>query len=141
MATETTSQTSPVPDARAFELRVTPDRTQLFAFGAITWNRHKIHFDRAQAQAEGFADVVVQRGLLGNFLARSVSAWAGPRARIERLTWKVLRSTFPDHELRCQGEVTAVAEERGERLVDCALRIVNPEGHHIADGAARVRFR
>jgi len=39
-----------------FELRVTPNRTQLFTFGAITWNRHVIHFDRTQAQAEGFSD-------------------------------------------------------------------------------------
>jgi len=141
MSIHTTHAASTVPDARAFELRVTPDRTQLFAFGAITWNRHKIHFDRVHAMAEGYPDVVVQRGLLGNFLARAVAAWAGPEARIERLSWKVLHSAFPDRELCCQGEVSAVWEDRGERLVECVLRIVDPDGLRVVDGAARVRFQ
>src|SRR5689334_1264407 len=110
------------PEERAFELRVTPNRTQLFAFGAVTWNRHKIHFDRTHAQAEGHRDVVVQRGLLGNFLARSIETWAGESGRIERLRWKVSRSAFPDEELRCQGMVTNVREEAGARIVECALR-------------------
>ncbi len=128
-----------IPQTRAFELRVTPTRTQLFTFGAITWNRHKIHFDRAHAEAEGFRDVVVQRGLLGNFLARSVLAWSGPAGRLERLHWKVQNSAFPDQELRCQGEVTAVSEDGS--VVDCTLRILDPQGANVASGEARVRFR
>jgi len=131
---------SQIPEASAFELRVTPSRTQLFTFCAITWNRHKIHFDRAQAEAEGFKDVVVQRGLLGNFLARSVAGWAGADAHLERLMWKVNQSAFPDQELRCQGEVTKVSEEGETRVVDCALRIMNPDGAQVAAGEARVRF-
>lgn len=129
-----------IPEARAFELRVTPNRTQVFTFGAITWNRHKIHFDRAQAEAEGFSDVVVQRGLLGNFLARSVTGWAGTEGRLERLQWKVIQSAFPDQELRCQGEVTKVSEEGGASVVDCSLRIMNPDGAQVVLGEARVRF-
>lgn len=132
---------SQIPEARAFELRVTPSRTQLFSFGAITWNRHKIHFDRAHAEAEGFEDVVVQRGLLGDFLARSVQRWAGPGARLERLMWKVSQSAFPDQELRCQGEVTKVSREGEASVAECALRIMNPEGAQIAAGEARVRFQ
>ena len=129
-----------IPDQRAFELRVTPNRTQLFAFGAITWNRHKIHFDRAHAEAEGFPDVVVQRGLLGNFLARTIESWAGESAEIEQLRWKVLRSAFPDAELRCQGMVTKVSEAAGARVVECALRILDQAGEQVAVGDARVRF-
>lgn len=132
---------SQIPEVSVFELRVTPSRTQLFTFGAITWNRHKIHFDLAQAQAEGFSDVVVQRGLLGNFLARSVVRWAGPGGRLERLAWKVTQSAFPDQELRCEGVVAKVSEEEGTHVVDCVLRIVNPEGTQVAAGEARVRFR
>jgi hydroxyacyl-ACP dehydratase HTD2-like protein with hotdog domain len=132
---------SQIPEARAFELRVTPSRTQLFSFCAITWNRHKIHFDRAHAEAEGFKDVVVQRGLLGDFLARSVQRWAGPSARLERLSWKVSQSAFPDQELRCQGEVTRVSREGEASVAECTLRIMNPEGAQVAAGEARVRFR
>jgi hydroxyacyl-ACP dehydratase HTD2-like protein with hotdog domain len=131
----------PIPEARAFELRVTPSRTQLFTFGAVTWNRHKIHFDREEARAEGFSDVVVQRGLLGNFLARSVARWASADGCLERLVWRVHQSAFPDQELRCEGEVTTVSEVDEARVVDCALRIMNPDGALVAAGEARVRFR
>ncbi|MDX2086935.1 MAG: hypothetical protein SFX73_03745 [Kofleriaceae bacterium] len=124
----------------AFELRVTPSRIQLFTFGAITWNRHKIHFDRAHAQAEGHDDVVVQRGLLGNFLARSVARWAGAAGRLERLQWKVIQSAFPDQELRCQGAVTRVSETADGTVVECAVQILDPRGAQVAVGEARVRF-
>lgn len=124
----------------AFELRVTPSRTQLSAFCAVTWNRHKIHLDRAHAQAEGHHDVVVQRGLLGNFLARSVLHWAGRAGRLERLQWKVLQSAFPDQELRCQGAVINVTETEAGAVVECALQILDPNGGQVAVGEARVRF-
>jgi hydroxyacyl-ACP dehydratase HTD2-like protein with hotdog domain len=129
-----------IPEARAFELRVIPSRTQLFTFGAITWNRHKIHFDRAHAEAEGFSDVVVQRGLLGNFLARSVARWAGAAGHLERLQWKVQQSAFPDQELRCLGEVTKVLEGGAGSIVECALQILDARGGQVAVGEARVRF-
>lgn len=82
----------------------TPTKTQLFMFSAITWNRHQIHFDKDQAQAEGFPDVAVQRGLIGNFFARAL--WSWKLGRISRLQWKVTQSAFPGRELRCEGRVT-----------------------------------
>lgn len=121
-------------------LRITPTRTQLFSFSAITWNRHKIHFDQAQARLEGFPDVVVQRGLLGNFLARFVTERAGPGARLERLQWKVLRSAFPEQEIACTGEVIEVSEIGGAKAAVCSLKITNHDGQEIAVGEAGVRF-
>lgn len=129
-----------IPHDPAFELCVTPDRRQLSAFGVVTCNRHKIHFDREHAQAEGHHDVVVQRGLLGNFLARCVVRWAGPTGRLERLHWKVLQSAFPDQELRCQGAVTCTTETTDGTVVECALQILDPGGGQVAVGEARVRF-
>ena len=109
-------------------------------FSAVTWNRHKIHFDKDQAMAEGFPDVAVQRGLIGNYLARLVTSWAGQDGRLQRLHWKVTRSAFPEQELRCQGTITDVASLHEVTRVDCALRVLNPEFEQVATGDARVRF-
>lgn len=128
------------PGVSLGELRLTPTRSQVFMFSAVTWNRHRIHFDKEQAAAEGFPDVAVQRGLLGNYLVQLVGAWAGKPARIQRLHWRVIRSAFPEQELRCQGIVTDVAKLRDITRVDCALRILNPKYEQVAVGDARVRF-
>ena len=129
-----------IPGTRIGELRVTPSKTQMFMFSAITWNRHQIHFNRDQAEAEGFSDVAVQRGLLGNFLSRLMTDWAGGSGRLIRLQWKVVKSAFPGEELTCQGEVTAVTDAGVAKQVDCAIRILNSAGELIATGEARVEF-
>lgn len=109
-------------------------------FSAITWNRHQIHFNKDQAEAEGFPDVAVQRGLIGNFLARFVMGWAGGAATLERLQWKVMQSAFPGKELKCQGEVTAVSESGDARKINCALWIENSDGAQVAAGEAIVNI-
>ncbi|MGW4804546.1 FAS1-like dehydratase domain-containing protein [Kitasatospora sp. NPDC004272] len=54
----------PVPDAPwSFELR--PDPTLLFRFSALTYNAHRIHYDRDYATGtEGYPDLVVHGPLL-----------------------------------------------------------------------------
>ena len=66
------SVTAPIP-----ELTVCPDYVQVFMFSAITWNRHHIHYSKDAALSEGLPDVVVQRALIGNFLARLITNWVG----------------------------------------------------------------
>lgn len=122
------------------ELRVTPSKTQLFMFSAITWNRHQIHFNKDQAIAEGFPDVAVQRGLIGNFLSRLVYDWAQPYGELEKLQWKVIQSAFPGQELCCQGQVIEVAELNGTQKLTCALQVINHNGKTVATGEAKVKF-
>ena len=87
---ENVSATTQIP-----ELIVRPDRTQIFMFSAITWNRHLIHYSKDAAISEGLPDIVVQRALIGNFLARLITDWVGDSAELRRLTWKVTRSALP----------------------------------------------
>lgn len=122
------------------ELRLTPTRSQLFMFSAVTWNRHQIHFDKDRARAEGLPDVAVQRGLIGNYLARLTTAWAGEFGHLERLYWRVTRSAFPGQELRCRGEISEVGTYRDATQVACVLRVLNPDDDQVAEGKARVRF-
>jgi hypothetical protein len=75
-------------------------------FSAITWNRHRIHYEPDAARAEGHADVVAQRALIGNLFARHVQTWLGTEGRLQRLGWRVLASATPGQRLRCQGAIT-----------------------------------
>jgi acyl dehydratase len=122
------------------DLLVTPTAAQVFMFSAVTWNRHHIHYSAEAARAEGHPDIVVQRGLLGNFLARLLTSWLSKRGRIHTLHWKVLRSAVPGAPLRCEGEVVERADRGALRLLRCALRIVDVNANPIAEGAAEVEL-
>jgi acyl dehydratase len=88
------------------ELTVVPDAQQVFMFSAVTWNRHRIHYSREAAQREGLPDIVVQRGLIGNFFARHAQRWMGAAGTVRRLAWQVHASAFPGQALHCRGAVT-----------------------------------
>ncbi|MEZ5409743.1 MAG: hypothetical protein R2761_17070 [Acidimicrobiales bacterium] len=117
------------------ELQVPVDTVHIFMFSAITWNRHLIHYDLNQANAEGHQSVVAQRGLLGNYFARLVIGWLAGRGEMTRLGWKVVRSAVPGDTLVCRGSVVAV--DGGQ--VDVALEMVNDAGV-VATGTASVRI-
>jgi hydroxyacyl-ACP dehydratase HTD2-like protein with hotdog domain len=117
-----------------------PDVKQLFMFSAITWNRHSIHYNRQCAREEGLPDVVVQRGLIGNFFAQLLDQWMQDRGDILRLEWKVVRSAIPGDTLTCSGVVRRKFSRRGDTLFECDLEMVNQEADAIAKGVGTVRF-
>jgi hydroxyacyl-ACP dehydratase HTD2-like protein with hotdog domain len=122
------------------ELAVTPDCTQVFMFSAATWNRHHIHFDKDAAIVEGHAGVVVQRGLIGNFLSRLVTSWLGDRGEIRELSWKVVRSAQPNRTLRCLGHVKGEEREGARHFVLCELQALDDQGQQVATGDAKVEL-
>jgi len=122
------------------ELVVVPDHMHIFMFSAITWNRHHVHYNKDAAISEGLPDVVVQRALLGNYIARAVTDWARDEAEIRELSWKVLSSATPNSRLRCQGSVTGASTEGARKSLVCELRIVRDDEQVVASGRARVEL-
>jgi hydroxyacyl-ACP dehydratase HTD2-like protein with hotdog domain len=122
------------------DLVITPTHAQVFMFSAATWNRHHIHYSKDAALAEGLPDVVVQRGLIGNFLARLVTSWLREGGEIRELSWKVVQSALPGKPLRCQGVVTGEQAAGASRFVICELKVVNDQEQTIATGEAEVEL-
>lgn len=120
------------------ELQITPSSAQLFMFSAVTWNRHRIHYSKDAALDEGHPDIVVQRALLGNFMARHVGRWLGDHGRILQLSWRVVKSATPGHLLRCQGTATAQSRPSGAGQMRCALRIIDSSDSLVSTGEAVV---
>jgi hydroxyacyl-ACP dehydratase HTD2-like protein with hotdog domain len=122
------------------ELIVRPDHTQVFMFSAVTWNRHHIHYSKDAAIGEGLPDVVVQRALIGNFLARLITSWTGARAELRKLAWKVTRSALPGKVIVCRGKVKERIDSEDEKRLICEVTASNENDELIAYGEATVVF-
>jgi hydroxyacyl-ACP dehydratase HTD2-like protein with hotdog domain len=122
------------------ELVVCPDRTQVFMFSAITWNRHHIHYSKDDAVSEGLPDIVVQRGLIGNFLARLITNWIGNSAELCKLTWKVTRSALPGNDIVCRGKINERIDSEDEKYLICEVTASNENDELIASGEAKIVF-
>jgi 3-methylfumaryl-CoA hydratase len=70
------------------------DPVRLFRFSALTFNAHRIHYDRDYARAtEGYADLVVQGPYLAVLLMDFFSS-ACPAATVTRASFRARRPTF-----------------------------------------------
>ena len=132
---ENVSVTTQIP-----ELIVCPDHTQVFMFSAVTWNRHHIHYSKDAAISEGLPDIVVQRALIGNFLARLITDWIGDGAELRKLEWKVTRSALPGKDIVCRGKIKERIDSEDEKYVICEVTASNENDELIASGDAVVVF-
>jgi hydroxyacyl-ACP dehydratase HTD2-like protein with hotdog domain len=119
-------------------LRKVPTTLQLFRYSAVTWNAHRIHYEREYAQKEGHPDVLVQAHLHGAFLAQMITDWAGPRARLVAFGWSNRGRAVPGDTLTCTGRVTAKSVDGGCRLVELEIAETNQRGEVCAPGKATV---
>ncbi|MGF6637410.1 FAS1-like dehydratase domain-containing protein [Paraburkholderia sp. MM6662-R1] len=89
---------APAPNAAPGDARwqreITPSEVLLFRYSALTFNGHRIHYDRAYAQqAEGYPDLVVHGPLIATLLLDLVTH-ALPGASVREYTYKAIRPTF-----------------------------------------------
>jgi hydroxyacyl-ACP dehydratase HTD2-like protein with hotdog domain len=80
----------------------------LVAYGAATWDWHRLHYDLEYARSRNLPGVIVDGQAFGALLARAALDWAGPRAFIRRLSFKMKSMAFAGDTLRAEGEVAEV---------------------------------
>jgi hydroxyacyl-ACP dehydratase HTD2-like protein with hotdog domain len=115
-----------------------PTTIQLFRYSAVTWNAHRIHYEREYALKEGHPDVLVQAHLHGAFLAQMITGWAGPRGRLVSFGWSNRARAIPGDTLTCTGRVTAKRVDGERRVVDLEIVETNQRGEVCAPGKATV---
>jgi len=95
---------SPVPVPNApWSLDLTTDPVLLFKFSALTFNGHRIHYDRDYAQAEeGYPDLVVHGPLTALLLAELARARSDRPLR--QFSFRALAPLFVGDTLRLRGE-------------------------------------
>jgi acyl dehydratase len=109
----------------------------LVAYGAATWDWHRLHYDLEYARSRKLPNVIVDGQAFGALFARAALDWAGPQAFMTRLALKMRAMAFAGDRLRAEGEVrglrgrVAVLAQRltcGERLIaEAATEIRLPE--------------
>jgi 3-methylfumaryl-CoA hydratase len=95
----------PVEPARpgAWRRRVVPDDVLLFRYSALTFNGHRIHYDRRYATAaEGYDGLVVHGPLIATLLLDLVRRQM-PSATVERFRFRGLRPTFDTSPFTVEG--------------------------------------
>lgn len=122
------------------EFVIKPDHQQIFMYSAITWNRHLIHYNRQKARAEGLPDVVVQRGLIGNYFAQFLESGMHHCADILRLEWSVVQSAVPGDTLTCSGVARRIHEQKGDTRIEFDLSMVNQNAELVAKGSGTVQL-
>jgi acyl dehydratase len=102
----------------------------LVAYGAATWDWHRLHYDQAHAQAKQLPGVLIDGQAFGAVFAREAMRWAGPRAFIQRMGLKMKSMAFAGDLLVARGQVTAVEQRDGIWVVQldqqlmCGDRVV-----------------
>lgn len=82
---------------------ITPDPVMLFRYSALTYNSHRIHYDRDYAvNTEFYPALVVHGPLLASLLAESASRQF-PGERIDTFSFRAQRPTFDDQPFQVCG--------------------------------------
>ena len=94
-AAEPTPQ--PAPADAAWSRDIAPDPVLLFRYSALTFNGHRIHYDRSYvAEVEGYPGLVVHGPLIATLLLDLLRR-ERPAARVRRFAYKALRPLFDIH--------------------------------------------
>ena len=84
----------PAPTEAAVRDRFTADPTLLFRYSALTFNGHRIHYDRDYATGvEGYPGLVVHGPLLATLLV-GLAARIRPDRRVARFSFRAIRPVF-----------------------------------------------
>jgi acyl dehydratase len=129
------------------ELVVTPTLMTAVMYSAAMWEFQKIHYDHEWARRENLDGAIVHGPVLGNYLARTVTQWTGPRARLTRLTWRHHGVAPLGRRITCTGSVTGkrlpaetecTTGDIGVGLIECELAIIDADRRKIVSGSACV---
>ena len=138
-AAATPAPSPPDPEADeewSWTWSLTPDPTLLFRFSTLTYNAHRIHYDRAYATTvEAYPGLVVHGPLQAIALAELCRRFL-PDRRVTSFRFRALRPAFEGHPVRFCGRA-APAEgggqpdggegSEGEERIDLAA--IDHEGH------------
>jgi len=111
-----------------FALKVTS--TVIVAGAIASRDFMPAHHDAEFARAQGAPDLFMNILTTNGYIARFVTDWAGPRARLHSIRIRLGAPAVPGQALRFSGRVEQVKEQGDERVVEVAVRATNDLGDH-----------
>jgi 3-methylfumaryl-CoA hydratase len=102
----------PAPAGADWQREIVPDDVLLFRYSALTFNGHRIHYDRRYVtEVEGYPGLVVHGPLIATLLLDLLHHHA-PQAEVVDFRFKAVRPSFDGRPLRVNG----TREDRSVRL-------------------------
>ena len=87
----------PVPESPQWQRSITPDPVLLFRYSALTFNGHRIHYDRSYVtQEEGYPGLIVHGPLIATLLLDLLRSEL-PDARVRHFSFKAVSPIFDIH--------------------------------------------
>jgi acyl dehydratase len=87
-----------------------------------------VHHDRAAAQQAGMSDVFMNILTTNGYVGRFVTDWAGPDAKIRKVSIKLGGPNLPGDTMKMRGRVVAVDEAESTAQIEVAAK--NAWGDH-----------
>ncbi|HUR89070.1 MAG TPA: MaoC family dehydratase N-terminal domain-containing protein [Ramlibacter sp.] len=92
------------PRDATWQREIVPDDVLLFRYSALTFNGHRIHYDRRYVtEVEGYPGLIVHGPLIATLLVDLVRREL-PHATLRRFEFKAVRPTFDGHPMRVCGK-------------------------------------
>jgi len=96
---------TPAPRDEQFSREIVPDPVLLFRYSALTFNGHRIHYDRSYVTGvEGYPGLIVHGPLIATLLIDLLCRHL-PDAQVKRFSFKAVRPTFDIHPFTVCGKV------------------------------------
>lgn len=109
--------------------RITPDDVLLFRYSALTFNGHRIHYDRRYVtQVEGYPGLIVHGPLIATLLLDLLRR-ERPEARVSAFEFRAVSPIFDVAPFEVCGGLTAPGQ--------AALWALTPQGHLAMEATAR----
>jgi 3-methylfumaryl-CoA hydratase len=87
----------PAPKGELFWREITPDPVLLFRYSALTFNAHRIHYDRSYVtEVEGYPGLIVHGPLIATLLV-DVLKRHRPAVRVNRFSFRAIGPLFDIH--------------------------------------------
>jgi len=91
------------PTGAPWQLEIVPDDVLLFRYSALTFNGHRIHYDRKYVtEVEGYPGLIVHGPLIATLLMDLVRRQM-PGAEVASFSFKAVRPTFDLHAFKVNG--------------------------------------
>ena len=120
------------------DLVVRLDLPRSMAYGAATWDWHRMHYDTEDARARGFEGPVIDGQMFGALIARQVREWGGPRIRFLELEFRNRGFVVVPSTVTLRASIAARSETpQGER-VEIATQVFDEAGRCVVDGGRTV---
>jgi 3-methylfumaryl-CoA hydratase len=95
------------PSEFIWERRIVPDDVLLFRYSALTFNGHRIHYDRKYVtEVEGYPGLIVHGPLIATLLMDLLRRHM-PSAQVAKFEFKAIRATFDIHPFSVHGQPSA----------------------------------